>query len=44
MPLQLLHGFLRHSGDLLPDGEFGGVELKEGLLALERSCAVLIVA
>lgn len=32
MPLQLLRGFLRPSGDLLPDGEVGGVEPKQEYL------------
>lgn len=31
-PLQLSHGFLHPSGDLLPDGEVGGVEPKRGYL------------
>lgn len=30
--LQLLHGFLHPSGNFLPDGEVGGVELKQGYL------------
>lgn len=32
VPLQFLHGFLCPSGDLLPDGEVGGVEPKQGYL------------